>query len=198
LTKTELLTLAAESKEMRNHCKNLCNGNDIYKDVFAEFLLYLCEQDGEVLIKKYNDIQFLGYCYFLLKRFNVERIRSAKRTNSKSRLMMGNCEYIEELQVFEKEITYDLNESEQGIQSAFLSNDKIIDEETEYDYEVDTKFDKVIDFMEQSGIKKYQAALLFSSIDQSTREISEKIGTPQRHVIYQINKIKNKIKENVK
>ncbi len=173
MNKEQLVTLAAKSNELRGFCNKLCEGNDIHKDTFQEFLMYLWQLEDSFLIQKYNDIQFIGYCYYVLRRLNDHRHRDSKSVNSRNPLAEKRNESITE-----------------GLLN--IADDS-------YDYEIDYRFDKAMDYLEtDKSIKKYQAALLFSSVDMTTKSISEKIGTKQRVVIYQIDKLKQKIRANVK
>jgi len=173
MNKQQLITLAADSKELKGFCYKLCNGNDIHLDMFQEFLIKLLECPEDKLVKKYYDLHFIGYCYFILKRLNNHRLRDSKYINSKNCLSFRNDISLSE---------YDLNIEDSG-----------------YNHEIDEKFEKTLNYLEKDkSIKKYQAVILFASVDKSTREISEMIGTKERVIIYQNNKLKQKIKENVK
>lgn len=174
MNKNELITLAANSNELKGFCKKLCEGNDIYLDMFQDFLVHLLECSEEMLAKKYNDMLFIGYCYYKLRELNMMRLRAAKFTNSKNTLAtkMGMIDFED-------------------------VSDEIPDET--YNHNVDEKFEKTMEYLENDkSVKKYQVAILFASTQKSTREISEIIGTKERVVIYQNNKLKQKIKAHVR
>ena len=56
-----------------------------------------------------------------------------------------------------------------------------------------------MEFLEKNPkVKKYQVAILFHSVNRTTKDIAKSICAPQRQVIYQNNKLKELIKQNVK
>lgn len=173
MNKKQLLILAANSKELKEYCFKLCNKRDIYNDLFQEFLLVLCELDEQTLITKYNNIQFIGYCFGIIRQMNLNRQRGCK-IKGKENVLVENY-------------------------SDNLINFETIIDETEYNYDIDVKFEKTIKFLEDTKqVKKYQCSLLFNSLNMTTREIAEKIGANHRQVIYENDKLKKLIKQNIK
>jgi hypothetical protein len=175
MQKDELVILAAQSKQLQGFCSKICNGNDVWNDVFQEFLIHLLKEDEKKLNDKYDNIQFIGYCCFVIRRINEYRLRAMVKVNSKN----------------------DLSKIGRDVPMSGSTDNEI--EDDCYDIEIDNKFNKTMDYMaKDKSIKKYHAALLFASVNKPTREISEQIGTKQRVVIYQINKVKEKIKANLR
>lgn len=172
MNKNQLIELAANSKELKNYCKSLCKGRDIYNDLFQEFLLSLCEREESFLINKYKTISFIGFCIKSIEFLNLNRYRDSKYMNTKNPLVE---------RVNDNEYSFDLI-SDEG-----------------YNFEIDEKFNKTIEFLEKTPkVKKYQVAILFHSVNRTTKDIAEQIQSPQRQVIYQNNKLKELIKQNVK
>lgn len=64
-----------------------------------------------------------------------------------------------------------------------------------YNFEIDMKFDKVVKFTRSEPFK---ADILFKSVVSSTREIAQELGVNQRRLIYENNKFKTEIKNNIK
>lgn len=173
MNKKQLLILAANSKELKEYCFKLCNKRDIYNDLFQEFLLVLCELDEQTLITKYNNIQFIGYCFGIIRQMNLNRQRGCKIKGKENVLVERFSEN--------------------------LFNFETLIDENEYNYEIDIKFEKTIKFLEDTPkVKKYQCSLLFNSLNMTTREIAEKIGANHRQVIYENDKLKKLIKQNIK
>lgn len=172
MNKKQLIELAANNRELKSYCKTLCKGRDIYNDLFQEFLLNLCESEEKFLISKFENISFIRFCRFTIYKANLDRHKANKFTNTKHPL---SEKYIDNI--------YNL--------------DYISDEG--YNFEVDEKFNKTIEFLEKTPkIKKYQVAILFHSVCRTTKDIAESIKVPQRQLIYQNNKIKELIRQNVK
>ena len=172
MNKKQLIELAANSKELKNYCKTLCKGRDIYNDLFQEFLLNLCQREDKFLIDKFEKIVFINFCRFTIYKMNSDRYRVNKLINTKHPLSERHSE--------------------------FESNFDLINDEA-YNYEIDVKFNKTMEFLEQTPkVKKYQVAILFHSVNRTTKDIAESIKAPQRQVIYQNNKLKELIKQNVK
>lgn len=170
--KNEIIDLIARTKGLKNYAYSLCNGRDIHNDLFQTFLLELCETDEQLLLEKYHSIQIIGYSKMRLWALNKNRLRDSKYTNTKNELVE---------RYNDKDVTINL-----------IDNDS-------YNYEVDEKFDKTIDFLETNPkVKKYQVAILFHTINNSTREVAETIGAKQREVIYQNNKLKQLVRQNVR
>ena len=172
MNKSELLNDIARNSSFKDYCFRLCR-SDLANDLHQEFLLYLSEQTEDFILEKYNNIQLIGFCYSVIKFKYLDFLKTKKYAFTNNTLSNGNFISLSDLQ------------------ADFIDDN--------YNYEIDVKFEKTIKYLESDkSIKKYHAALLFNSVDKSTREISEMIGTKQRVVIYQINKIKDKIKANVK
>jgi DNA-directed RNA polymerase specialized sigma24 family protein len=64
-----------------------------------------------------------------------------------------------------------------------------------YNFEIDMKFDRVVKFTRNEPFK---ADILFKSVVSSTREIAQELGVNQRRLIYENNKFKTEIKNNIK
>ena len=128
MDKTKLITIAANSKLLKNLAKKLCNYRYISDDLFQEFLIYLLERPEELLIKKYLEVNFIFYCSCVIRGLNGKRLTANKLVNSKNPL----CEKIN---------IFELN----GYEATT----------SEYNYELDAKRDKVINdtrfkFLQQS------------------------------------------------
>ena len=67
--------------------------------------------------------------------------------------------------------------------------------EESYNFEIDMKFERVVKFTRNDPFK---AEILFKSVVTSTREIAQELGVNQRKLIYENNKFKQEIKNNVK
>ena len=67
--------------------------------------------------------------------------------------------------------------------------------EESYNFEIDMKFERVVKFTRNDPFK---AEILFKSVVSSTREIAQELGVNQRKLIYENNKFKQEIKNNVK
>ena len=67
--------------------------------------------------------------------------------------------------------------------------------EEKYNFEIDMKFERVVKFTRNDPFK---AEILFKSVVSSTREIAQELGVNQRKLIYENNKFKQEIKNNVK
>jgi hypothetical protein len=165
MTKDRLLILASESKMLRNLAAKLCNYRDIQHDLFQEFILILCETDEKILIDKYNNAQFIGFCYLNLKSLNLNRLTANNLVNTKNPLA-------------EKRNVYEID------------NLELIDED--YNHEIDVKFEKVIKFVKKD---KFKSEILFKSVVKSTREIAQDLGLNQRKLIYENVKFKKQIKK---
>jgi len=64
-----------------------------------------------------------------------------------------------------------------------------------YNFEIDMKFERTVKFAREQPIK---AEILFKSVVTSTRQIASELGVNQRKLIYENNKFKKEIKNNVK
>lgn len=67
--------------------------------------------------------------------------------------------------------------------------------EESYNFEIDMKFEKVVKFTRHEPFK---AEILFKSVVTSTRQIASELGVNQRKLIYENNKYKQEIKNNIK
>ena len=172
MNKTQLIELAANSQQLKSYCKTLCRGRDIYNDLFQEFLLNLLQREEKFLIDKFENITFISFCRFTIYKMNLNRYVANKLVNTKNPL---SEKYVENTSRFD-------TENDEG-----------------YNHEIDIKFNKTMEFLEQTPkVKKYQVAILFHSVTRTTKDIAKSINAPQRQVIYQNNKLKELIKQNVK
>ena len=64
-----------------------------------------------------------------------------------------------------------------------------------YNFDIDMKFEKVVKLVREQPLK---GQILFKSVVSSTREIAQELGVNQRKLIYENNKFKQEIKNNVK
>ena len=67
--------------------------------------------------------------------------------------------------------------------------------EESYNFEIDMKFERTVKFVKEQPNK---AEILFKSVVTSTRQIASELGVNQRKLIYENNKFKNEIKNNIK
>jgi len=67
--------------------------------------------------------------------------------------------------------------------------------EESYNFEIDMKFERTVKFVKEQPFK---ADILFKSVVTSTRQIASELGINQRKLIYENNKFKNEIKNNIK
>jgi len=67
--------------------------------------------------------------------------------------------------------------------------------EESYNFDIDMKFERTVKFAREQPFK---AEILFKSVVTSTREIASELGVNQRKLIYENNKFKKEIKNNVK
>lgn len=168
MTKERLLILASESKMLKNLAAKLCNHRDIQHDLFQEFLLYLCEKDEDILIKKYDNAHFIGYCVLTLKSLNSHRLKANTLVNTK-------CPLVERHNTNEI-IDFDI-------------------EENIYNFEVEEKIDKIVKFAKED---KFKVEVLFKSVVSSTRQIAQDLGVNQRKLIYQNNLFKRELRQKLR
>ena len=80
-----------------------------------------------------------------------------------------------------------------------IINFDLITDDNTYNEEIEVKFKKTINFLNNTKqVKKYQVLMLYASINQTTKQIAETLGAKERQVIYQNVKLKQLIKQNVK
>jgi len=168
MTKERLLILASKSKMLKNLAAKLCNHRDIQHDLFQEFLLYLCEKDEDILVKKYDNAQFIGYCVLTLKSLNSHRLKANTLVNTK-------CPLVERHNTNEI-IDFDI-------------------EENSYNFEVEEKINEIVKFAKED---KFKVEVLFKSVVSSTRQIAQDLGVNQRKLIYNNNKFKSELRQKLR
>jgi len=164
MTKERLLILASESKLLRGLAAKLCNHRYIQHDLFQEFLLFLCEKSEVFLLDKYNNGQFIHYCYNCVHGLNTRRLKANQLVNSK-------CPLVER-----------------------HNKNEIIDFEVEeniYNFEIEEKINEIVKFAKED---KFKVEVLFKSVVTSTRQIAQDLGVNQRKLIYQNNKFKSELR----
>lgn len=164
MTKSQLLILASESKILRGLAAKLCNYRDIQHDLYQEFLLFLCEKPEEFLLNKYDNAQFIHYCYNCVHGLNSRRLKANQLINSK-------CPLVERHNIHEI-IDFDI-------------------EENIYNFEVEEQIDKIVKFAKED---KFKVEVLFKSVVTSTRQIAQDLGVNQRKLIYQNNLFKKELR----
>ena len=135
MDKTKLITIAANSKLLKNLAKKLCNYRYISDDLFQEFLIYLLERPEELLLKKYYEVNFIFYCSCVIRGLNGKRLTANKLVNSKNPL----CEKIN---------IFELN----GYEATT----------SEYNYELDAKRDpksRNLSTVEEAQYRRYSRQL---------------------------------------
>lgn len=168
MTKERLLILASESKVLRGLAAKLCNHRDIQHDLFQEFLLFLCEKPEEFLLNKYDNAQFIHYCYNCVHGLNGRRLKANQLINSK-------CPLVERHNNYEIE-DFDI-------------------EENIYNFEVEEKINEIVKFAKED---KFKVEVLFKSVVTSTRQIAQDLGVNQRKLIYQNNKFKSELRNKLR
>jgi hypothetical protein len=187
MDKNQLITIAANSKLLRNLAIKLCNYRDIHNDLFQEFLLYLCEKPDEFLLNKYNDAQFISYCSNCIKGLNSHRLRNNDLVNTKCP-MVENCN---RFHVLEHDYYRDFDDKNERVTKMNLNADKYHNENI-YDFEIDEKIEQI------SKIDKFKSEVLFKSVVTSTRQVAQELGLNQRKLIYQNDKFKKELKRKLK
>lgn len=168
MTKERLLILASESKMLKGLAAKLCNHRDIQHDLFQEFLLFLCEKPEMFLLDKYDNAQFIHYCYNCIHGLNGRRLKANQLINSK-------CPLVERHNLHEI-IDFDI-------------------EENIYNFEIEEQIEQIVKFAKGD---KFKADVLFKSVITSTRQIAQDLGVNQRKLIYQNNLFKRELRQKLR
>lgn len=173
MTKEAVLDIIANNNNYRNYCKALCNGRDIWKDLYQEFILLMCEKTEEQLVKMYNDNVVAAYCNITISNLNLTRHRYIKRK--------GNDNTLLELCNKSNELSFN-----------------IIDDE-DYQHWIDEKCDEVLTYLENDkSIKMGDVAILFESLDNFVSNIAKNNNTSAKTIYVGLGKLKKRIRENVR
>lgn len=189
MTKNKLIELAATSKMLKGLSAKLCNYRDIHNDLFQEFLLCLLEKPEQFLIDKFKEGQFIHYSSNVIRGLNINRYRDTKFVNSKNTLVERN-----DIDLFGDYYDFLDNTTDRNNKERL----EIFNKHSEnYNFDIDIKFEKTVKFVKEHP-DKFKSEILFKSVVSTTRQIASELGLNQRKLIYENNKFKSEIRNNVK
>jgi hypothetical protein len=173
MTKESIIDLITKHEQYKRFCKKLCKGNNsnIYKDMYQEFMLAVCECDEDKLISLYNSKQLEFFCLGIIFRQNSYRKKPAIFNPSASPLY--------EMSKHSVELgTVNINDS--------------------YNINIDINATKVLDYVSKDKtIKVEDWLLLVESLDRSLIDISKESGIPYITLKVKRKRLKDKIRNNV-
>jgi hypothetical protein len=173
MTKEQIIDLITKHEQYKRFCKKLCKGNNsnIYKDMYQEFMLAVCECDEDKLINLYNSKQLEFFCLGIIFRQNSYRKKPAIFNPSASPLY--------EMSKYSVELgTVNINDS--------------------YNINIDINATKVLDYVSKDKtIKVEDWLLLVESLDRSLIDISKESGIPYITLKVKRKRLKDKIRNNV-
>jgi hypothetical protein len=173
MNKKQIIDLITKHEPYKRFCKKLCKGNNsnIYKDVYQEFMLAVCECDEDKLINLYNSKQLEFFCLGIIFRQNSYRKKPAIFNPSASPLYEMSNHSVELG-------TVNINDS--------------------YNINIDINATKVLDYVSKDKtIKVEDWLLLVESLDRSLIDISKESGIPYITLKVKRKRLKDKIRNNV-